>query len=300
MRIFSVVLLVAVISGCISTTDYDRLQQDVNALKRDSYETKRIMDSLAEKTTGTVKEDSIMAFRESQAEINSRLSDISMSLQELRGRFEENKYFIERSLKDSATDRDVLRAQIASIEHQIKFLRDKIAVTEGLARPSASTGEPPVAASAASGVNTGLETAKAAEPSQQPTQPGLIPELDGKTETYENAYGLFKDKKFKEARERFESFIKDYPPNTLTDNAQFWIAETYYAEKDFEGAILAYETLLKKYPDSEKTSGALLKQGFAFIEIGDRKTGKIILEKLIERFPDAKETELARKKLTTK
>ena len=120
---------------------------------------------------------------------------------------------------------------------------------------------------------------------------------DKSTKSYDTALQAFKDKKYKESREKFEAFIKDYPKSELTDNAQFWIAETYYAEKNYEDAILAYETLLKKYPDSKKTSGAMLKQAFAFIEIGDAKTGKIILKKLVEKYPDSKDAELARKKI---
>ena len=52
--------------------------------------------------------------------------------------------------------------------------------------------------------------------------------------------------RYKEAREQFEVFIKEFPQDELTDNAQFWIAETYYREEDFENAILAYEDGIKE------------------------------------------------------
>jgi tol-pal system protein YbgF len=91
--------------------------------------------------------------------------------------------------------------------------------------------------------------------------------------------------------------MKEFPQDELADNAQFWIAETYYGEKDYETAILAYEAVLKKYPKSEKAQGALLKQGFSFVEIGDKKTGKTILDKLIEIYPESREAELAKKKI---
>jgi TolA-binding protein len=68
---------------------------------------------------------------------------------------------------------------------------------------------------------------------------------------YEAAYNAFKNKRYREAREKFEAFVKQSPKDELADNAHFWIGETYYGEKDFEGAILAYETFLKKYPNSE-------------------------------------------------
>ena len=123
------------------------------------------------------------------------------------------------------------------------------------------------------------------------------PAASDKLAKYETAYSAFKNKRYKESREKFEAFIKEFPKDELADNAHFWIAETYYNEKDFEGAILAYETFLKKYPNSKKAPAGLLKQGLSFIEIGDKKTGKVILEQLIERYPKSKEAELAKKSI---
>lgn len=296
MRLFSV-LLVLLISACTTGTDPGHLRQDVNGLKRDFYDVQREIDSLKEKTGEAVKEDSFSAVRENQAELNSRLSDISMSLQELRGRFEENRYFLEKILKASATERDFLRAQIAGIENQVRLLKGKFGLTEGLAETQAPIIKkwPEVSKTDSIVLDMPEHTKADIEKQEQVREEKDV--LDNKTKDYEAAYQAFKDKRYREAGKRFEAFIKDYPRNELTDNAQFWIAETYYVEKDYEGAILAYEALLKNYSDSEKISGALLKQGFAFIEIGDKKTGRIILEKLIEKFPDSKGAEVATKKL---
>jgi len=290
VRRFLPLFLLLFVSACATSGDFELLRQDVNNLKRESFETKKEIDSLKEKTVGTVKEDSFTAVRESQAEISSRLSEIAQGLQELRGRFEENKYFFEKTLKDSASERELLKSQITGIENQIKTFKDKFAAIESQMKAQELSNEQPVSAKTDSG-----QTDKSEQKQDKVIAKKDTP--DDKTKAYESAYQAFKDKKYKEAREKFEAFIKDYPKNELTDNAQFWIAETYYSEKDYEGAILAYETLLKKYPESEKTSGALLKQGLAFIDIGDKKTGRIILQKLIEKFPDSKDAELAKKKL---
>src|SRR3970282_2733979 len=82
-------LLLLSVSACASTTDFDLLRQDVTRLERESVETKKEIDSLKEKTSSLGREVSFTAVRESQAETHSRVSDISNSLQELRGRFEE-------------------------------------------------------------------------------------------------------------------------------------------------------------------------------------------------------------------
>ena len=286
MKRYLYLLLFLFVSACVTSSDFELLRQDVNNLKRDSYDIRKDMDSLKEKTANTVKEDSFSALRESQSETTSRLSEISKNIQELTGRFEENKYFFEKTLKDSSAEKNLLRTQIASIETEVKLLRDRLASLEGHLK----TMEPPKE-------TAGTSTAPAASAEKEEQAVEKKDTVDDKTRAYETAYQTFKSRKYKEAREKFEAFIKNHPKSDLTDNAQFWIAEAYNAEKDYEGAILAYETLLKKYPSSDKTGGALLKQGFAFIELGDKKTAKIILEKLIEKFPDSREAELAKKKI---
>jgi len=284
-------LLLLLLSSCVSNTDFYRLRSEVNELKRDSSAAKTEVDILKEKSAGAVKEDSFSAVRESQASMTSRVNELSSSLQEMRGKFEENRYFVEKTLKESAAEREILRAQISSLESQVKLLKDRMAAIEGGPRhkEEAAEQQPPSALTEVPG-----KTTEPATPVQSPEKNDV---QDEKAKAYDAAYQAFKGKKYKEAREKFEAFMKAYPKNELTDNAQFWIAETYYAEKYYEDAILAYESLLKKYPDSKKTSSALLKQAFSFIEIGDAKTGKIILNKLIEKHPDSKETELAKKKL---
>ena len=292
MKLVLPILLLFSLSACVSETDFYRLRTDVNDLRRDSSAAKAELDSLRERTAGAAKEDSLSAVRESQAETASRIRDLSSGLQEIRGRFDENRYFVEKSLKDSVAERDMLRAQIGSLENQMKILRDKMTMIEsGMRQKEEPGGE--------QGSSFQSEAADEEKTEMQVLEPGgkKDPE-DERVRAYNAAYQAFKDKKFKEARERFEAFLKAYPKSDLSDNAQFWIAETYFAEKHYEDAILAYESLLKNYPESRKTSGAMLKQAFAFIEIGDPKTGKIILNRLIEKFPDSKDGELARKKIS--
>lgn len=274
----SVVLLLSI--SCVTTSDFDSLRNDVNTIKRETFELRKEtsdlrmdINKLKEQSADVVKEESFNAIRESQTMLLSGISDLSKDLQVLSGRFEESKFFMDKSLKEWNTEKELLRGQINSLEARLKELNDKIA------RLSAE--KPPQKADEEKVPEKATE-----EKSDEPLK------------AYEQAYELYKEKKYKEARDRFSKFLKDFPKNDLADNAQFWIGETYYAEKDFEGAILAYEMVIKNFPQSEKLSGAMLKQGMAFLELGDKKTAKVIFERLIEKFPDSKEAETAKKKKT--
>jgi tol-pal system protein YbgF len=267
--------------GCASVTDFNALRSDVNQLRRETFEIRKDVNDMKAKTENVIKEEDFRAFRESQAEIQSRILDISSELQLLTGRFDENKYSMEKFLKDSSSEIDLLKAELTNIEGQIKDIKEKLNAFENRAKEAEKKAEVPK-----------KELSQPQSPSS--AEPSA---LKDKGAMYEEAYDAFKSKRYKEAREKFEAFIKEYPQDELTDNAQFWIAETYYAEKDYEGAILAYEVVLKKYPKSQKVPGALLKQGLSFIEIGDRKTAKTILEKLLDSYPESKEAKLAKKKI---
>ena len=277
-KIFLVLLLL--VSGCATTADFEMLKADMNQLKKDSYDTRK---DLTELKAGAVKEEAFNAIRESEASLRSEVSGISKDLQTITGRFDENKYFIDKSLKDKSSEVELLRLQITALETQVKELQG--------GKPSAKA-----ETDSKTKGKQDVKKEKKTEPEEAKT-PEAKPEIKDPAKMYEAAYATFKGKKFKEAREKFEAFIKEFPADSLAGNAQFWIGESYYAEEDYAGAIVEYDALLKNHPNSEKAIGALLKQGYAFIEMGDKKAAKGILEQLREKYPKSKEAELAKRKL---
>ncbi|CAO0823768.1 outer membrane protein assembly factor BamD [Desulfarculales bacterium] len=112
---------------------------------------------------------------------------------------------------------------------------------------------------------------------------------------YDLGLRLYKQKFYESARDHFEELIKKDPKDKLSDDAQFWVGESYYAQKKYEEAILTYNQLVKRWPQSEKAPGALLKQGMAFKELGDKRTAKIVLGNLIKDYPKSAEAKTAAK-----
>ncbi len=121
----------------------------------------------------------------------------------------------------------------------------------------------------------------------------------GVGDLYKDAYETFQKGNLEESRRRFEAFLKQYPNTELSDNAQFWIGETYYLKKDYEKAILEYEKAIAKYPEGDKIPAALFKQALAFLELGDKANARNLLKRVIERYPHSDQSEIAKKKLET-
>jgi tol-pal system protein YbgF len=260
------------VSSCATIEDTNALRRDISKLQGDAFSMRKDINDLMGKTAGVAKEESFHAVRESQAEIQGSLADASRDIQILSGRFDENKYYMEKSLQSTTSEIELLKLQIAGLEKQIREMKYRM---NGSGIPESPGGGPPANAQGLVSDN--------ADPS-------------GKEAKYKEAYDALQGKQYAAARKKFEAFVREFPQTDLTDNAYFWIAETYYSEKNYEDSILAYETLLKKFPESQKAPGALYKQALSFIEIGDRKTGQLILEQLIARYPNTSEAEFAKKK----
>lgn len=273
-----------VLSACATMQDVNLLNQDVSRLQRDYLRMREDLENLKEKTTGVAREESFKVIQQSQAEIQAKLTDLSRDVQVLNGKFDENKYFTEKSLQTHATEMELIKHQITTLEGQIKEIKNRLETLDVRMREQQKS-----ISDLQTKIIAPTEEQKGNE--QHPATPA------DKASKYEAAYNAFMNGNFTDARKQFEAFIKKYPDDELTDNAYFWIAETYYGEEDFENAILSYEALLKKFPKSPKAPSALLKQGYSFIEIGDTKTGKLILEQVVERYPDTREAGLANKKL---
>lgn len=287
--VFSISLVV--ISGCATTSDVENLRnnistihmetvtnkKDIAELKSTLLETSKDVTALKERTEGVVKEYTLNAIREGQASLLTQISDLLRETQTLKGRFDENKYFMDKLLKDLLSEREMMQAKIVSMENEIRDMRTKI---------NAFTGE-----------KKELTKNQETMPTDTSSETKAAPIDNNPQKLYDDSQIAFKEKKFAEARQKFDSFTKEYPDHILTPNAYFWVGETYYADKKFEDAILAYETFLKKYPNHDKNKSAMLKQAYSFIEIGDKKTGRVLLQRLIEKYPKSPEAGLAEKKL---
>tara|TARA_Y100000590_G_scaffold393561_1_gene471959 strand:+ start:458 stop:1321 length:864 start_codon:yes stop_codon:yes gene_type:complete len=116
--------------------------------------------------------------------------------------------------------------------------------------------------------------------------------------TYRNAFKLLKESQYDQALVAFKSFLKDYPNDNLSNNAQYWIGEANYVMQNYEIAINEYQALLNTYPDSQKASHALLKIGYSYTELGNMADAKKILKEVIRQYPDTTASKLADERLS--
>lgn len=189
-----------------------------------------------------------------QMEIYQQLQSLQQEVMELRGIIEEQGHQL-RTLKQQSLDRYI-------------ELDRRIAGGQG-----------------------DSSSAKASSPapkqSSSPAAIGAVPteEIDA----YRNAYELVKAKKFPEAINGFEDFLKRYPSGVYAPNALYWLGELQLVStpRDLNAAEKAFSILLEKYPDHSKVPDAMYKLAKVRFLNGDKGGSKKLLDELIAKHGDS-------------
>ena len=116
-------------------------------------------------------------------------------------------------------------------------------------------------------------------------------------DNYQAAFELLKEQDYDEAATAFANFLEEFPGSDLAHNAQYWLAETYYATKDYSTAVKAFETVVVDYPESTKVPDALLKMGFCNYELQEWDAARASLARVQSEYPETTAARLAGQRL---
>lgn len=114
---------------------------------------------------------------------------------------------------------------------------------------------------------------------------------------YDTAYRDLQRENYQLALINFRSFLEAYPQTGLSDNAQYWIGEIFYAQGQFNQAVEEFRRVIDEYPGHDKVTAAYYKIALCFINLRDTVTARRYLDYLLEHFPDAREARLAEEKI---
>ncbi|MDD5475209.1 MAG: tol-pal system protein YbgF [Syntrophales bacterium] len=209
-------------------------------------------------------EEEMARIRKGQAELNADMIGLGDDIRWLRGTQEELQVRVEASYPEGMPED--LQLTLEQIEARLKVIEKKLAIPE---------------------TTPGIPDVKRPDPDKP---------RDSET-IYSEAYGLFKDGKFKESRDTFQQFLKSFPETEYSDNAQFWIGESYYFEGKYEEAILEYQKVIQDYPQGSRVPNALLKQALSFEKLGETSSATLLLQRVVRDFPGTTSAETARLKL---
>jgi len=116
-------------------------------------------------------------------------------------------------------------------------------------------------------------------------------------QAYQKAFEQLKALRYSKAQKSFSEFLSQYPDGRYAHIAQYWLAESNYAQRKFKLAITDYQRLLEKYKTSPKKAEAYLKIAYCHYELGNKKKTRETLNTLIKRFPNTTESGQAKRLL---
>ena len=93
------------------------------------------------------------------------------------------------------------------------------------------------------------------------------------------------------------AFLEAYPQTRLSDNAQYWIGEIYYAQGQFTQAVEEFRKVVDEYPGQDKVPAAYYKIALCFVNLRDTATARRYLTYILEHFPRTREAQLAQEKI---
>jgi len=135
---------------------------------------------------------------------------------------------------------------------------------------------------------------KPAEPAEQAVN------SEEEKDHYTAAYLALKSGRYDEAIEKFRELLKTYPNGGYSDQAYYWLGESYLAQNNIERAVGNLEWMVGHYPESTKHAAGMLRLGMTYQLQQRLDESRDILLRLIEKHADSPAAEEARKLLQSK
>jgi tol-pal system protein YbgF len=265
-RISLVAGFLVTLFGCTTTGEMAYLRQDIDSLYRQLVDVQKELKQL--------RSESSMKIRKSQTDLDFMLEPLQREIQILKNGIEENREYLQRPREELTALRRDVEIRLNGLEGRIDKARKEMG-----------------------GKINEVSKATRAEPKKEATSKEKVSSLDATEVLYKNAKGTYDRREFAAAREKFKAFLAVYPKGELSDNAQFWIGESFYSEKDYEKAIIAYDDVLKSFSKSDKIPSAMLKQAICWLELGDNTFARSLLKRVIKEHPRTQQAKIAREKL---
>jgi tol-pal system protein YbgF len=106
-----------------------------------------------------------------------------------------------------------------------------------------------------------------------------------------------KQGRYDQAAIALQQFMIAFPASNLSDNAQYWLAETHYVTQKYKKALPEFQMVLDRYPDSRKIPDALLKIGYCNYELKRYDASREALSAVVASYPETTAARLASQRL---
>lgn len=255
--------ILLLLGGCVSTSDIESIQAQLSELQVQVMQLQQQSPS-----KGEVQDLEAQVGRQmqnllrSEADMQVQLQDLSTQIDQLKAQLEDTNYRLAQVSQQIATTNQELKS-FRAMAREAAAGTDDPADEGGTSRPRGSSG--PLT-----------------------TDPESL---------YQSSYQDYTQGNYDLAIDGFEEYLRNFPETDLSDNATYWIGESYYRQGMYRRAIRQFEAVSNRYPRSDKVPSALLKRGYSHMELGERSDGISTLQQVVRDYPTSDEANLARQRL---
>lgn len=210
---------------------------------------------------------------------------------------------------------EALENQVRSLSTQVQQLNDQLRANGGVpARRSEATGAalpPPSNATASFGSTTvtpggdaigglldggdqGSTTFGGNPPPVATAALGPTGDVAEPKQLYETAYGYLLQRDYGAAEVAFDDFLKRFPTDSLSGNAQYWLGESHFVRGQYKAAAGAFLKGYQTYAQSAKAPDSLLKLAMSLDRLGQKDAACSSYSELNAKFPNAPQSVKAR------
>ena len=179
---------------------------------------------------------------------------------------------------------DETNVRLTSLSQDVEGLRELMpgpgstAVPAGPADPDAEPGETGTPSSGAPA--TGVPAA------------GASPKR-----LYDQAYADYAGGQWSLAVQGFEMYLKTYPKSELSDDALYYIGESYSNDSKWREAAAAYERVIREYASGDIVPDAWYKLGLSYDRLGQPDRAREAFEAVVEKYENSQAAKLAQQGL---
>jgi tol-pal system protein YbgF len=216
----------------------------------------------------------------------NQVQQLQSQVQQLQGQVEELQHTVQQLEEKN-------KAQYIDLDSRLGRLEGNGAGTN-----STAAGNTPASTASAAAAATPANPAQApaVAPADGSSAPAAAPDANAQA-AYDTAFQALRGGDYAQASRGFRSFIQQYPDNSLTPNAWYWLGESYYVTMNYPVALEAFQRLLSQFPQSEKAPDALLKVGYSQLELKQADAGKATLQQVTSKYPNSRAASLAQERL---
>ena len=198
--------------------------------------------------------------------IDGRISQLEQEIRRLTGKMEEQSFKIKQLENE-------LERRVSDAEIRLGDLEKRPSVSPG------SMSNTDVVPS-----NNQIDAAPWQTPTTSSGSLGGGASNDGALEKYEEAFATLRNGNYDLAEQQFQEFLSDNPNHSLKNNAQYWLAETYYVRNQYDRAAKGFATAYQADPNGAKAPDNLLKLGLSLAGLGKNEDACIALSQLLTDF----------------